>query len=181
MKITHQSDEVLVSRLQQGDNQALEYIYSAYWPMVANFVRTNNGSPQEAEDLYQEGIITLYEQVRKGNFNMASSIKTYLYAICRNKWLGKLKKQVPVTDVEEQLQQIPAEEPDTDAPYVDDAAVKQALDGMGEPCRSIIVGYYYHKISLEQLAAKLNYASANVAKQQKFRCIERLKKKFLQT
>lgn len=179
MKITHQSDEVLLSGLQQGNRQSLEFIYSTYWPMIANFVRLNNGNAQEAEDLYQDGIITLYEQVRKGNFHMTSSIKTYLYAICRNKWLGKLKRKVPITDIEEQLQQIPSEEAETDAPDIDDADIKQALEGMGEPCRSIIVGYYYHKLSLEQLAATLNYASANVAKQQKFRCVERLKKKFL--
>ncbi|PSR53064.1 RNA polymerase subunit sigma-70 [Adhaeribacter arboris] len=179
MKITHQSDEVLIQGLQIGSRQALEFIYSTYWPMIANFVRLNNGSPEEAEDLYQEGVIILYEQVKKGNFSMNSSLKTYLYAICRNKWLSKLKKQVPITDVEEQLQQIPMEEPAMDTPYVEEAALKQAIESLGEPCRSVIVGFYYHKLSLEQLAADLNYSNANVAKQQKFRCVERLKKKFL--
>ncbi|MDQ3291376.1 MAG: sigma-70 family RNA polymerase sigma factor [Bacteroidota bacterium] len=179
MKITYQSDEVLIQGLQNGSRQALEFIYSTHWPMIANFVRLNNGSPEEAEDLYQEGVITLYEQVRKGNFTMGSSLKTYLYAICRNKWLTKLKKQVPITDLEEHLHQIPTEETDTDVPFVDDAALKLAIEGLGEPCRSVIVGYYYHKLSLEQLADNLNYSNANVAKQQKFRCVERLKKKFL--
>ncbi|MDQ4141265.1 MAG: sigma-70 family RNA polymerase sigma factor [Bacteroidota bacterium] len=181
MKITYQSDEVLIQGLQKGSRQALEFIYSAHWPMIANFVRLNNGSEEEAEDLYQEGIIALYEQVRKGDFNMGSSLKTYLYAICRNKWLSKLKKQVPVTDLEEHLHQIPTEEPNLDAPYVDEAALKLAIEGLGEPCRSVIIGYYYHKLSLEQLAETLNYSNANVAKQQKFRCVERLKKKFLQS
>jgi RNA polymerase sigma factor (sigma-70 family) len=179
LKIAYQSDEILIAGLQEGDRQALEYIYSVYWPMIARFVRLNNGSPQEAEDLYQEGVITLYEQVRKGDFYMSSSLKTYLYAICRNKWLGKLRKKVPVIDIEDHLQMTPAEEDTPDIPDVDEAALKQEIERLGEPCRTIIIGYYYHKLRLEQLAGKLNYASANVAKQQKFRCVERLKKKFL--
>jgi RNA polymerase sigma factor (sigma-70 family) len=179
LKITYQSDEVLIQGLQNGSPKALEFIYSTYWPMIANFVRLNHGNLQEAEDLYQEGIITLYEQVRKGNFQMSSSLKTYLYSICRNKWLSKLKKQVPITDLEEHLQQIPAEEPIAETPYLDEVALKLAIEGLGEPCRTVIVGYYYHKLSLEQIAESLNYSNANVAKQQKFRCVERLKKKFL--
>ncbi|RDC65536.1 RNA polymerase sigma factor [Adhaeribacter pallidiroseus] len=179
MKITHQSDEVLLLGLREGKRQALEFIYSAYWPMIANFVRSHHGSPEEAEDLYQEGIITLYEQVRNGKFSMASSIKTYLYAICRNKWLSKLKTKVSVTDLEEHLFQIPTEEADVAAPYVDEAAIKLAIEDLGEPCRTIMVGYYFQKLSLDDLAENLNYSNANVAKQQKFRCVERLKKKFL--
>lgn len=147
--------------------------------MIANFVRLNKGSQQEAEDLYQEGIITLYEQIKKGNFAMSSSIKTYLYAICRNKWMSKLKSRIPVTDVYESLEQIPVEEAHTGSPLPNELEIKGAIEKLGEPCRTLLVGYYFHKLSLEQLAGKLNYASANVAKQQKFRCIERLKKQFL--
>ena len=146
--------------------------------MIANFVRLHNGSPEEAEDLYQEGIITLYEQVQNGKFSMASSIKTYLYAICRNKWLDKLKTKVPVTDLEEHVFQVPTEE-EVAGPAVDEAAIKLAIENLGEPCRTIMVGYYFEKLSLDELAENLHYSNANVAKQQKFRCVERLKKKFL--
>jgi hypothetical protein len=46
-----------------------------------------------------------------------------------------------------------------------------------EPCHTLLIGFYYQRMSLEQLAKELHYASANVAKQMKFRCLERLRKK----
>lgn len=175
----YQTEEVLILALRDGDKQALEFIYSSYWPMIANFVRLNKGTHQEAEDLYQDGIITLYEQVVKGNFQKASSLKTYLYAICRNKWLSKLKARIHITDIREFENYLPADEAKSDAVLPDEQDIKAAIEQMGEPCRTIVLGFYFHKLSLEQLAKKLNYASDNVAKQQKFRCMERLKKQFM--
>jgi RNA polymerase sigma factor (sigma-70 family) len=175
---SYPSEQELILALGEGKKQALEYIYSTYWPMIANFVRTNQGSQHEAEDLYQEGIITLYEQVRSGAFQGNSSLKTYLYAICRNKWLNKLKSKIHITDIPEFVSDMPDEESQHTTLLPDDADIKKAIDELGEPCRSILTGFYFHKYSLEQLAEQMGYASDNVAKQQKFRCIERLKKRF---
>jgi RNA polymerase sigma factor (sigma-70 family) len=178
---TYPSEEVLILGLQRGDKQALERIYSAYWPTIAQFVRLNKGSEQEAEDLYQEGILAFYEQVRKGSFQMNCSIKTYLYSICRNKWLSQLRAQKHVTDIEEYREILAQEETDNSLPLPNESEIRQAIEGLGEPCRTILLDFYYHHMSLEQVAEQLHYANANVAKQQKFRCVERLKKRFLPT
>jgi RNA polymerase sigma factor (sigma-70 family) len=175
----YRSEEILILDLQKGDRQALEWIYRTYWPMIVHFVRLNKGTQQEAEDLYQESILTLYEQVRKGNFRMNSSIKTYLYSICRNKWLSQLRVQKNVTDIDEYREEIAEEDAESDLSLPNDSEIRKAIEGLGEPCRTLLTGFYYHKLSLEQLAEQLNYASTNVAKQQKFRCVERLKKQFL--
>jgi RNA polymerase sigma factor (sigma-70 family) len=176
---SYQSDQELILALGEGNKKALEFIYSTYWPMVANFVRTNQGSQQEAEDLYQEGVITLYEQVKNGAFQGNSSLKTYLYAICRNKWLNKLKSKIHITDVQEFVSDMPDETSQDTQLLPDEAEIKKAIDQLGEPCRSILTGFYFHTYNLQQLAEKMGYASDNVAKQQKFRCMERLKKLFL--
>jgi RNA polymerase sigma factor (sigma-70 family) len=177
-KFSFTTDEMLITALKLGDNDALEFVYKSYWPMISKFVRCNSGSMEDAEELYQEGIIALYEKLRNQEFCLTCSIKTYVYSICRNKWLHLLRGRKIVVDIEE-YDEISAESAEDIAALPEDHEIAKAIASMGDPCHSLLIGYYYHQLPLEILAEKLKYASPNVAKQQKFRCVERLKKIFM--
>jgi RNA polymerase sigma factor (sigma-70 family) len=178
-KQTFTTDEVLLTALREGDNNALEFVYKSYWPMISRFVRSNSGNQEDAEEVYQESIIALYEKLRDREVILTCSIKTYVYSICRNKWLQFLKGRKIIVDIEE-YNDISPESSEEVKELPEDKEIKEAISAMGDPCRSLLIGYYYHQLSLEVLADQLKYTSANVAKQQKFRCMERLKKLFLQ-
>jgi DNA-directed RNA polymerase specialized sigma24 family protein len=64
--------------------------------MILQLVINNNGDEDEAKDIYQEAIIVLYNKVKRGDFELSSKLKTYIYSICRRLWLKRLKatKQV---------------------------------------------------------------------------------------
>jgi RNA polymerase sigma factor (sigma-70 family) len=177
---TVSTETALLSSLRQGDNKALEHLYREYGPMIFRFVWLNQGSRQEAEDLLQDGIVILLDILRKKDFRLRHRLKTFFYSICRNQWLKRwrVKKRFLIQDSEAYLEQLPEmaeEEPE----LPDDQEVYQEVKNLQDPCYTLLVGYYYQKMNLEQLAQVLNYSTANVAKQRKFRCIERLKKKFL--
>jgi RNA polymerase sigma factor (sigma-70 family) len=175
------SDDRILSALKERDESAINYVYQTYWPMILQLVKTNNGSAAEAKDLYQDGILDFLEKVWQENFILTCKIRTFLYSICRNKWLYQLRGRKKFIDMEEYIafEQPTEEEPEEVAGMPDDNQIVQAINTLGEPCRSLLVGYYYEKLSMEQLAQKLNYKSVNVAKQQKFRCKDRLKHAFL--
>jgi RNA polymerase sigma factor (sigma-70 family) len=172
------SDQELVRELQQGDKKAMEYLYGQYWPMIAHFVWLNHGQQEEAEDLFQEGIIILYEKLLNKDFILQYSLKSYLYGICRNHWLKGLraKKIFTIRDSAEFLENIPEIREEEDAVLPDDEELELVMVQLKEPCHSLLIGFYYQRKSLEQLAKVLHYASPNVAKQMKFRCLERLRK-----
>lgn len=173
------SDDLLIQALSNGDNDALEYVYKTYWPMVLHFVQVNSGVKDDARELYQESIIALYEKSKDKQFKLTCSLKTYIYSICRNKWMNQLRNKRVVDDIEEYTDTLSDDTDDQPELIISDVEMAEAISGMGDPCKSLLLGFYYEKISLDLLALKLKYASANVAKQQKFRCIERLKKRFL--
>lgn len=172
------TDEGLISALKHGDNDALKYVYKTYWPMVSRFVRCNSGSMEDAEELYQESIIALYEKLRTEDFRLTCSIKTYIYAICRNKWLYQLRGRKTIIDIEA-YDAVSIEPHDETHELPEDKEIVEAIGSMGDPCHTLLIGFYYQQLSLDTLADKLKYASASVARQQKFRCVERLKKLFL--
>lgn len=56
--------------------------------------------------------------------------------------------------------------------------MKNALDRLGEPCRSIIEDFYIKNHSMDEIRGKFGYTNADNAKNQKYKCLQRLKKLF---
>ena len=56
--------------------------------------------------------------------------------------------------------------------------MEQSMLLLGEPCLSIINDYYINKLSLQEIVDKMGYTNANNAKNQKYKCLQRLKKIF---
>jgi DNA-directed RNA polymerase specialized sigma24 family protein len=58
------------------------------------------------------------------------------------------------------------------------AIMDRALNSLGEPCKSLLEGYYLNKKGMQELAADFGYTNADNAKNQKYKCLMRLKKLF---
>lgn len=52
----------------------------------------NNGSSDDAKDIFQEAMIVLYEKVRSGTFELNCQIKTYIYSVSKRLWLKRLQQ-----------------------------------------------------------------------------------------
>ena len=89
-KAVYFSDEALLAGIRNEDEAALSYLYKDHFPMILHFVQNNNGSDDEAKDIYQEAVIIFYEKIRDGGLELNCQIKTYLYSVCRRLWLKLL-------------------------------------------------------------------------------------------
>ena len=183
------ADAALIAAIQAGDERALAQLYRLHWPMVSHFVLQNSGSEDDAQDVYQEGVMVFYEKVRDGSLELSCQIKTYLYAVCRRLWLKRLTSKsrfgVRLLDDDEHggsIAALPAgaaddlreaEERETRFTHME-----QALAQIGEPCRSLLEGFYLLDKSMQDLTAEFGYTNADNAKNQKYKCLVRLKKLF---
>lgn len=142
--------------------------------MILQMFRTNSGTGAEAEDLYQEGILDLLEKVWNGQLVLTCKLKNFLYSICRLKWLHHLRGKTRFTDIVAYIElggEFACAAEETAEPL--DAQITRSVHALGEPCRTLLFGFYYENLSFEQLASKLGYSSMFVARQQKFRCKDR--------
>lgn len=183
------ADVALIAAIQAGDERALAQLYRLHWPMVSHFVLQNSGSEDDAQDVYQEGVMVFYEKVREGSLELSCQIKTYLYAVCRRLWLKRLTSKsrfgVRLLDDEEHggsLAALPAGAAD-DLREAEEregrfTLMEQALQQLGEPCRSLLEGFYLLDKSMLDLTAEFGYTNADNAKNQKYKCLLRLKKLF---
>jgi len=178
---TTEQEQSLLKGLARNDKNSIEAIYRQNYSSIQSFVLSNNGSVDDARDIFQEAMIVLYEKSGLATFSLNCQIKTYLYSICRRLWLKRLqqlgKYNTPVNGLEEI---IPVEEEMEDHEKKNDdfALMEQAMAKIGEPCKSLLDAYYMQKKNMQDIASEFGYTNADNAKTQKYKCLVRLKKLF---
>ena len=175
------NEQLLLKGLASNDSKAVETLYKSHFGMIQHFVTNNNGSFDDARDIFQEAMIALYEKVQNDSFTLSCQIKTYLFSICKHLWLKRLqqmgKYSSPLNTHEEviSVESDVAELQNKEATY---AIMDRALNSLGEPCKSLLEGYYLNKKGMQELASEFGYTNADNAKNQKYKCLIRLKKLF---
>ena len=170
------ADEQYLNGLLGRDAAVLENIYQHFFPGIAKHVLDNSGSREDAEDVFQEGLLVLYRKAKGGNLTISSSFYTFFYAVCKRIWLkkltrGKANRALPLE--EERVGEI-----------ADDAA--QALEQseqyqlyrskfklLGEDCQNLL-RLFFKGASIAEIAGQMGYGSEGYAKKRKFQCKEQL-------
>lgn len=149
--------------------------------MVQSLIINNNGATDDARDVFQEAMIVLYEKSRTPDFELNCQLKTYIYSVCRRLWLKKLarsKRYIP--EIHEMANTVPVED-DLEVQELRNQeflVMEKALAGLGEPCKSLLEAFYLQKKNMSEIAAGFGYTNTDNAKNQKYKCLMRLRKLF---
>ena len=186
----YSNEKELLLALKNHDEEGIKYFYQANWPMILQLVKLNSGNEHQAKDLYQDCIMTLLEKVWAPEFTLSCKLSVFLYAICKNKWLYTIRAvtHTQVVDIENYAEdQVVPDDLITDPVEKDELSAENlplpeelidSITCLGDPCKTLLIGFYYKRFSMEQLAKKLRFKNARVAKQRKFICIKRLRQSF---
>ncbi|MEO8720999.1 MAG: sigma-70 family RNA polymerase sigma factor [Ginsengibacter sp.] len=178
---TIDQEKDLLSRLAVNDTSAIETIYRENFTAIKGFIIKNNGYSDDARDIFQEAMIVLFEKSKSGSFILSCRLQTYLYSICRRLWLKKLQKQNRYNPSIESIEEIVPVEDEIESHEKMDSdllLMANALQKIGEPCKSLLEAFYIEKKSMPEIAASFGYTNADNAKTQKYKCLVRLKKIF---
>jgi RNA polymerase sigma factor (sigma-70 family) len=176
------TDEQFVEGLRNGNNEILTVLYKKYYHLVLKLIVNNSGTEEAAQDIYQETIIVLYENARKNSFELNCQLQTYIYSVAKRLWLKQLKQNGKTyllkEDDELEIVDVGA---DLNDYLIKDAEIEklnQSLSELGEPCATLMQDFYVRKLSMDEIAEKFGYTNADNAKNQKYKCLQRLKKYF---
>ena len=171
----------LLEGLAKNDRQAAETLYRQHYSMVQSMVIHNNGTNDDARDIFQEAMIVLYEKSRSGSFELNCQLKTYVYSVCRRLWLKKLgQRQRYIPDMNGIEETVPVDD-DVEVHEQRNGefqVMEKALLSIGEPCKSLLEAFYLQKRNMTEIAGSFGYTNADNAKNQKYKCLMRLKKIF---
>ncbi|MBK9569093.1 MAG: sigma-70 family RNA polymerase sigma factor [Chitinophagaceae bacterium] len=174
-------EKALLEGLAVSERNAVETLYRENYNMVQALIINNNGSVDDARDIFQEAMIVLYEKVKTGTFELNCQIKTFIYSVSRRLWLKRLQQQNRYSTPGDSMDEVVAVDEDLEEHEQRNAEfdmMEKAINSLGEPCKSLLEAYYLQKQNMQVIAASFGYTNADNAKNQKYKCLMRLKKIF---
>lgn len=170
----------LLRGLAENDAASIEALYLQHFKTIRSLVLNNNGSAEEADDIFQEAMIVLYEKAKSEDFVLNCQIGTYLYSISRRLWLKRLQQMKRYTEINERSETVSVTEDleNHEENNQDFLLMEKSLLQLGEPCKTLLEAYYMQKRSMTEIAEDFGYTNADNAKNQKYKCLVRLKKLF---
>lgn len=174
-------DAQFLDALRQNDSAALESLYREVFPQVANFILQHNGNVADAQDVFQETVLVTLRYLRKPDFVLTAQLNTFMMTIAKNHWFKYLRREkshlAPNTGAVDFQSTVDIDVEGEAIAYDRRAAfVMEALQTLNEECKRLLLGFYFYKMSMQQLAAELGYTEGFV-RVKKVRCMSELRKK----
>jgi len=171
-KFSLMSDEEVLQRIRKGDERAVDFLYKKNYRMMVNLITKNNGTEEEAKDIFQEALIVFWRKAVTNELVLTSKISTYLYSICHNLWRKELERKTKISYEEKDG----VTSLDHDRQEKIDI-VNRCINELGETCKKVLTYFYFDEMSMEDIAEKMGFANADTAKTKKYKCKVELDKK----
>lgn len=177
------TDTELLEGLAAGNRGAVAAIYKLYHTVLTKWILSRGGLEADAEDVFQEALVVLYEKAKSPEFCLTCKLSTYLFAVSKRLWYKKAERAANYFSLndEEDDKQPGAYDEDLQIHLEKEAQFDQltkAMDQLGEPCSSLLKAFYEEKKNMQEIAETFRYTNAENAKTQKYKCLTRLRKLF---
>lgn len=171
----------ILKAIKSGEhNKVLSFLYDSPLKKVRQYVMKNNGTKDDANDIFQDAVIIFFNQVRNNKFEEKYDIDGYIFSISRNLWIDKIRRDSKMVNYE-YPDQYKDESDHTN--HLDDLISKEKSNAMGivfkkldDKCQKILTYVIYEKMSMKQICEKMGYSSEDVAKTNHYRCKQALTK-----
>lgn len=171
------SDEQLMERLLDGQDQALDMLVKRYLGPLYAFAHRMVGSKSAAEDAFQETFLKVYRKRR--SFQEGAKFRPWVYQICLNVCRdqlrkGKRRQEVPLVE-----ETAPADSTPGPAEQAEKALqaerVKKAISQLPRKQREVLVLSQYEGLTYEEIGDTLNIPTGTV-KSRNYHAIRNLAK-----
>ncbi|HAH25372.1 MAG TPA: hypothetical protein DCL77_16720 [Prolixibacteraceae bacterium] len=175
---TKAENDVLIQGILSGEQSIFDDLYEVEFPKVVRLVTKNSGTLDAAKDVFQDGLVILMEKVYRKELDLTCSVGTYLYAVCRNLWQEQLRKDQKSTYFNDPYSNLVADITPIGEETIPDVfdSVNKAIETLGDPCKQLLECFYYENLSWVEIASSLGYSSAASARNQKYKCLERIRR-----
>jgi RNA polymerase sigma factor (sigma-70 family) len=174
------SDSEVIESMRAGNNSdaAIRYLYRANYRKVEVYVNQNSGTEEDAQDIFQEVVVTFVELVQQGKFRGESSISTFLLALTRNIWLNELKKRGRSSLRDEKFEKGRIIVEDDVSNYMVNREMRnqvmELFGKLGDTCKKILLAYYYESLTMKEILQQLDYENEQVVRNKKYKCLKQL-------
>jgi RNA polymerase sigma factor (sigma-70 family) len=162
------ADQIYIDGLLHNNSSVIHTIYKKFVPKVKNYIRTNSGDDDDAQDVIQEVLITIYNQAKTNGLKLSCPFDAYFFLLCKRRWLNELKKssnkKVTISDdmvsIDESVQEMVSQ---TEVFDEKQSLFDEMFQKLGEKCQELLKLSFIAK-TMEEVAEKLNVTYGYVRK-----------------
>ena len=178
--------DIINNLLHEGVDRrkAEELLFSRYAYFIEQGMHKYSFAEEEAVDIYSDTILSAIPKIIDRSFEGRSSLKTWLFQIFHNKCVDLIRKKTTnkssvnkSVGIPEVLVQV-ADSAKTIIQELmdrtDKEQIRQKLNELGENCKKIL-WQWAEGYSDKEIAAALEYKTADVVKTSRLRCLEKLR------
>jgi len=170
------SNQKIVSLFKTGQrDKAFRELYKLY-PRIEKLILSKGGTKADANDVFQESLIILNRNLEKSDFKLTASFYTYLYSVSRFVWKD-MQKQFS----KQELYDLKPDEVSVFHSVLEEQKyqfAEQAFRELGERCQQLLQRFYLKKMSFKDIAEVMQFKSEKIAKNQKYKCLQKAKDGF---
>ncbi len=175
------TDKALIQGIRNHESPVLQYVYDTYYPIIEGYILHNQGSREQARDIFQEAMIVVYNKVKLGQLELTCKFGTYLYAICKKMWIQERKKYL-LRNEKLRRQAMMVQDPGP----ADDPLLQNHLNhlfnkhfgDLSDDCQKIL-SMYFNNFSVEDIRTAMNYKNIHHTADRKYRCKKSLVKRIV--
>lgn len=173
-------DQQVLDWIRTGKQQKAYKVLYGQFAAIRKMIRENGGNKEDAEDIFQEALIIFSRKCEDPSFELTSKVSTYLYSVARFLWNDELKRRgkaaVAVAGAVKETMDV-----DFETLIHQEEKFKKAetvLSKIGEKCLQLLKFFYLYNKSMKEIAKKMELNSEKIAKNQKYKCLERAKENY---
>jgi RNA polymerase sigma-70 factor (ECF subfamily) len=176
---TIRSDQELIQRSANGDQEAYGDLYERYLDRIYRYVYFRVESAEEAEDLTETTFIRIWEDLRKRkNKRKIKNFSAWLYRVAHNLVVDHLRRKTPLSiDLSSSAEFTQAEEPGTEETVIDILNSQQvilALKKLEPIAQDVVILRFFNGLSHAETAEVLELKEGHVRVIQ-YRALQRLR------
>ncbi len=178
----YDSDNQLFRMFCSRGKEAVNKIYHDFYILIKFMVVKNSGVAQDAEDVFQEGLLVLLSYCGKTTFSLNAPFKNFFYTVCKNIWLKKLRKnrrlEITFVDVWESVDLKGAVKAEEAAGLTIERLVLlwKYMNRLPEHEQKTLRLFYLEEKSLKEIAEIMGFSDEVSARVQKFKYVRHLRK-----
>ena len=170
------NEAAVIEAIRNNNNsKAINVLYSQLLPDVKRYIRSNNGKDEDAEDIFQDALVVLYDYIKTGRYNESHSMAGFVMTICRNLWINKAKRdkwQIGLNKVADIAEDVNVN--DVLIHKERETLVHESMAKLGPRCQELLILSNFEKLSMKEIVSRMGFENENAAKTRKYKCMQRL-------
>lgn len=169
--------DILKAIHENRNQQVLNELYVKVLPKVRGYVLGNSGNNEDAQDIFQDAVISFFHAVKTGKFDESKDIDAFIYVVAKNAWINKVRKDKNLVIKEE----IPESKNMNGLNQLDilitkerEQTFKKVFYQLSEQCIELMKLSIYEDLPPRKIMTLLGLSSIDVTRTNIYRCRKKL-------